>query len=357
VKDTTVIGADTVQISPRVNTVIEQIRERISGVTRVESVAAGIRPPLSESALGALTLNFTIDGGLAREIQPKTAACFPVSAGYFHTLRIPLVRGREFGSQDTAASLPVVLINQAMVRRFWPGDDPIGKRLRIDMVNEPLREIVGVVGDLRHNRYDREAQPQVYVPYVQHPLVSQRRWVESLLTMTFVVRFAGDPLVPALRAAVADVDRNLPIFNLKTLDEYVAEQLWQPRHTMTLLAIFAAIAVVVAMTGVYGIMAYAVARRTHEIGIRIALGASRADVLRLVIARGLLLVALGVAIGMAGSFALTRLLKALLWGVSPTDPLTFAVVIVTLLTVAMLACYLPARRALDIEPTIALRYE
>jgi putative ABC transport system permease protein len=361
VKDTSVIAAGAVEISPRVNTVFEQVRERISGVPRVESVAAGIRPPLSESALGALTLNFTFDGRPSggSEIQPVSAAWFPVSAGYFHTLRIPVVRGREFGVRDTAVDLPVVLINEAMARRFWRGEDPIGKRLRIDIVNEPLREIVGVVGDLRHNRYDREAQPQMYVPYVQHPLVSQSRLVESRLTMTFVVRCAGDPfqLVPTLRAAVADVDRNLPIFNIKTLDEYVAEQLWQPRQTMTLLAIFAGIAVVLAMTGVYGIMAYAVERRTHEIGVRIALGASRTHVLRMVIARGLLLVACGVAIGVAGSFALTRLLGTLLWGVTPTDPLTFAIVIVTLAAVAMLACYLPARRALDIEPTIALRHE
>jgi len=362
VKATSVIGGNpTVEISPRVNAIFEQIRERISGTARVESVAAGIRPPLSESALGALTRNFTIEGRPTAgwEKQPLIAAWFPVSAGYFQTLRIPLVRGREFRSQDTAASLPVVLINGAMARRFWSGEDPIGKRLRIDAVNEPSREIVGVVGDVRHNRYEREAQPQMYVPYVQHPLVSQARWVESQLAMTFVVRSAGDPLrlVPALRAAVAEVDRNLPIFNIKTLDEYVAEQLWQPQQTMTLLAMFGTIAVVLAMIGVYGIMAYAIRQRTHEIGIRMALGASRGDVLRLVIVQGLLLVALGVAIGIAGSLALTRLLGTLLWGVTPTDPFTYVVVIMTLVTVALLACYLPARRASFIEPMIALRHE
>src|SRR5580704_13532044 len=175
-----------------------------------------------------------------------------------------------------------------MARRFWSGKDPIGKRLRIDMVNEPSREIVGVVGDIRHNRYDREAQPQMYVPYVQHPLVSQGRWVEPRLSMTFVVRSAGDPLrlVPALPAAVAEVDRNLPIFNIKTVDQYVAEQLWQPQQTLILLAIFGAIAAVLAMTGVYGIMAYAIQQRTHEIGIRVAVGASRGNMLQLLVARG-----------------------------------------------------------------------
>jgi putative ABC transport system permease protein len=354
-------GSPTVEISPRVNAVFEQIRERISGIADVESVAAGIRPPLSEVGLGALTVDFTIEGRRTDgpEKQPPRAAWFPVSAGYFHTLRIPIVRGREFGIQDTAASLPAVLINEAMARRFWSGEDPIGKRLRIDIANEPSREIVGVVGDVRHNRYDREAQPQMYVPYVQHPVVSQAKWAESRLLMTFVVRSTLDPLplVPTLRAAVAEVDRNLPIFDIKTLDQYVAEQLWQPQQTMILFAIFAVVALILAMTGVYGIMAYAIRQRTHEIGIRMALGASRRDVLRLVIARGLLLVALGVVLGVAGSFALARFLGSLLWGVTSTDPLTYVVVIMLLVTIAMLACYLPARRALDIGPAIALRDE
>src|SRR5579872_4811208 len=351
-------GHPIVEISPRVNVVFEQIRERISAMPHVQSVAAGIRPPLSDSALDALTFNFTIEGQSTGK-QTLSAAWFPVSAGYFHTLGVPLLRGREFGIEDTAASLPAVVINEAMVRRFWPKADPIGKRLRIDMVKEPSRQIVGVVGDMRHNRYSREAQPQMYVPYVQHPLISPARFVEPRLTMTFVVRSAGEPLrrTPALRAAVAEVDRNVPIFNLKTVDEYVAEQLWQPRQTTILLGIFSGIAVVLAMAGVYGIIAYAVRQRTPEIGIRMALGASSRDVLRLVMAQGLLLVAAGVGVGVAAALALTRFLQSLLWGVTGTDSLTYAVVILALVTVATLACYLPARRALQIEPTSALRSE
>ena len=194
-----------------------------------------------------------------------------------------------------------------------------------------------MVGDLRHNRYDREAPPQMYVPYVQHPQPA----------MTFVVRSQGEPhqLVAALRAAVADVDRNLPIFNIKTVDEYVADQLWQPRQTMILLSIFSGMAVVLAMAGVYGIIAYAARQRTCEIGIRMALGASRRDVLRPVIAQGLLLVGLGVTIGVAGAFAVTRFFETLVWGVSPTDP-HYAVVVMALVAVAAPACYLPARSAL-----------
>jgi putative ABC transport system permease protein len=368
VKDSGVTGDNqTVEISPRVNAVFERIRERVSALPGVRSVAAGVLPPLGESTLGALTLNFTIEGRRAdgSEQQPMSAAWFPVSAGYFHTLGAPLIRGREFRNQDTAASLPAVLINEAMARRYWRGEDPIGKRLRIDMANEPSREIVGVVSDIRHNRHSREAQPQMYVPYVQHRAVSPRRFVEARLSMTFVVRSAGavrsagDPLrlAPALRAAAAEVDRNVPIFNIKAPDEYSAEQLWQPRQTVTLLGIFSGIAVILAMTGVYGIIACMVRQRTHEIGIRMALGARPGDLLRLAMVRGLRLVALGVAIGVAGSLALTRVLGSLLWGVTPADPLTYAVAITALVTAAMLACYLPARRALEIEPTMALRYE
>jgi putative ABC transport system permease protein len=354
-----VAGNSIVEISPRVQTVFEQIRERVTSIRGVESAAAGVRPPLSESTLGGLKVKFIVgdhpeDGSL----DPRTAAWLPVSAGYFHSLRIPVVRGREFHLDDTYASLPVAVINEAMARRFWPGEDPIGKRLRIDLVDEPNRQIVGVVGDVRHNRYDRDAQPEIYVPHVQCAKRTQRLRVESRLTMTFVVRSAsGLPLVPALRSAVAEVDPNLPIFNVKTLNDYLVEQLWQPRQTMFFLALFSAISMILAMTGIHGMMAYSVLQRTYEIGIRMALGATRRDVLRLMIVQGLLMVALGIGIGVAGSVVLTRFLRALLWGVTPTDPYTYAMVMVTLVMFAILVCYLAARRALDIDPVHAMRYE
>ncbi len=362
VKKTGVIAGDSmVEISPRVSAIFEQIRERVSSVPGVQSAGAGVRPPLSDSALGGLKLGFTCKEQAAGESEKhsQSAAWFPVSAGYFHVLGVPLVRGREFRMQDTAGGPPVVLINEAMARRFWSGEDPIGKRLLIDLLNEPSREIVGVVGNIRHNRYEREIQPQMYVPYTQQPAVSRSRWLESRLTMTFVVRAAADPmrLVPALRTAVADVDRNLPIFKIKMLDAYIAEQLWQPQQTTILLAVFGAIAVVLAMAGVYGIMAYVVRHRTHEIGIRMALGATTRDVLRFVIAQGLLLIVFGIAIGVGASLALTPLLKTLLWGVAPNDPLTYLVVIMAQAAVAILACYLPARRSLKTDATIALRCE
>ncbi|HLM98041.1 MAG TPA: FtsX-like permease family protein [Bryobacteraceae bacterium] len=351
----------TVALSPRVNVLLEQIQARIAGIPAVKSVSAGVHAPLSQSTLGGLAVNFTIEGrradGTGRQIS--SAAWFPVSARYFRTLGIPLIRGREFGAQDAAGTLPVVLINQTIARRFWPGDNAIGKRVRIDLVNEPIREIVGVVGDVRHDRYEREAKPEMYLPYAQLPLVSEDPWVDSRLSMTFVVRSELEslPLVPSLRAAVAEVDHNLPIFNIKTLDAYVAEQLWQAHQTMILLAVFSAIAVVLAATGVYGIIAYAVRQRTYEIGIRMALGASRKNVLQMLLALGLALVAAGVVIGAAGAVALTRFLRSLLWGVTPADTLTYAAAIVTVIVVAMVAWYLPARRALEIELTVALRCE
>ncbi len=345
-----------VEISSRAPATFEQIRERVASIPGVESAGAGVRPPLSESALGGLRVNLTIGG---REKQSGSAAWFPVSAGYFHTLGVPIVRGREFGIRDTAAGPPIVLINEAMARRFWPAEDPIGKRVRIDLPDEPNREIVGVVGNIRHNRRDHESVPQMYVPYLQNPSISQRRWLESRLTMTFVIRYKGDTmrLAPVVSAAVAEVDPNLPIFNLRNIDEYVAEQLWQPRQTMTLLLIFGAIALALAVTGAYGIMAYAVQHRTQEIGIRMALGASRVEILWLVFARGLLLTAIGVAVGVAGALAASRVLESFLWGVTPADPLTYFVAILVLSMVAILACYLPARRALDVDVTMALRYE
>ncbi len=339
--------------SPRVHAAFEQIRRSISGIAGVRSAAAGIRPPLSEGALGGLTLPVIVGS------KRMDAALFPVSAGYFRTLGVRLVRGREFGVQDGPSGVPAALINEAMARRFWPGEDPIGKRLRIDRANEPNREIVGVVGDIRHNRYDREAPAQMYVPYIQQPAVSKGSTEEPRRTMTFAVRTEGDPLrlMPALRAAASQADGNPALFNVRTLDEYVAEQLWQPRQTMTLLGVFGGIAVMLALTGVYGIMAYTVRQRTREIGIRMALGAKPLDVLRLVMARGLLLVAVGVTAGAAGSLVFARLLESLLWGVKPTDPPTYAAAILALACSALLACYLPARRAVRVEPTIALRHE
>jgi putative ABC transport system permease protein len=294
------------------------------------------------------------------------AEWFPVSAGYFHTLGIPLLHGRDFHIQDSGSSLNVAIVNETMARRFWPDQNPVGKRLRIDMTNEQPREIVGVVADVRPDRSQIENHPQVYVPYLQQALVTsvgsladRAGFFDTRFTMTFIVRASGDAraLVPRFRAAVAEVDPNLPIFNSKTLDEYASDELWLTKLYMTLLSTFSGIAAVLALIGIYGITAYAVRQRTREIGIRMALGASPARVLRLMIGRGLLLIGLGIVFGLAAALALTKLMQSLLWGITATDPLTFGAVVMMLATVSLLACYVPARRALTMEPTVVLRHE
>ncbi|MBI3695181.1 MAG: FtsX-like permease family protein [Acidobacteria bacterium] len=197
------------------------------------------------------------------------------------------------------------------------------------------------------------------MPHTQQPLVYQGRFAEPRLTMTFVLRTAGDPmsLVSAARSAVAEIDRRQPVFNIRTAEQYMAEQVQEPRIYMLLLGIFGGIAVALSAVGIYGLMAYSVTQRTHEIGIRLALGAGAGDVLKLVVRHGLALILIGVTTGVAGALALTRLIENLLWGVKPADPLTFAAVSLLLIAVALLACYIPGRRATKVDPLVALRYE
>ncbi len=358
-------STSTVEINPRVNILFEQICQRLREIPGVQSAAAGTNPPLWD---WIDNFRFAIEAqkSVTSEKDLPTAEWFPVSAGYFHTLGIPLLRGRDFAIQDSSSGLRVAIINETMARHFWADQDPIGKRVRIDMTNEQPREIIGVVGDVRPDRSQLEIQPQVYVPYVQQPLTTDpgllangAGFFDTRFTMTFIVRASGDPqaLVPRFRAAVAGVDRNLAMFNIKTLAKYASEELWLTKLYMTLLSTFSGMAAVLALIGIYGITAYSVQQRTHEIGIRMALGASPGRILRLVIRRGFLLIVLGTVLGLTAALALTRLMQSLLWGVTATDPLTFCAVIVVLATFSLLACYMPARRALTMEPTVALRHE
>jgi putative ABC transport system permease protein len=257
--------------------------------------------------------------------------------------------------EDAVRNTPVALLNEAMARRFWPTESPVGQRITLDGANEPSREIIGVVGDLRQDRRAREAEMQIYVPNAQLRPDLDRPEV----TRTFVVRAADNPttLIPAMRAVVGAETRGLPIFNIKGIDAYIAEQLWQPRQTMILLSVFSVVALLLAMSGIFGIVSYMVGQRTHEIGIRIALGATKRDVMRLVMAHGLTLVALGIGGGVFGSLALASLLKGLLWGVSGTDTASYGVSITLLIATTVLACYLPARQSLRIDPFAALRTE
>jgi predicted permease len=268
-------------------------------------------------------------------------------------------RGREFTRSDALGATQVAIVNETLARRLWPGEDPIGREIAIDFVNDGPRQIVGVVADVRETSRQRDFAPHVFVPEAQLPLAS-RGWFQSpRTTMTYLVRTASDPLplVGSLRAAVSEIYRSQPIYGIRTMNEAMAEQLASWQQYLMLLGAFAAIAATLTLVGVYGLVAYGVGRRTQELGIRRALGASTGAVLRLVLRQGLVLVGIGVAVGVTGSVAVTRVLEGLLWGVSPTDPLTFALVTVVLAAAALLACYVPARRALAINPIVALRAE
>ncbi len=352
-------GFHIVRLSPRIGEFHNQVWRRLQAVTGVESAAAITYAPLGGGVGGFV---FTIEGRPRSDSEKESlqAGYHPVTPNLFRTLGVPLLRGRDFTEKDGVEAPWVVIINQALARRYWPKEDPLGQRIRIQpFPDERPREIVGVVGDIRHGWIAREPEPQMYVAHLQQPLVYQARLSEPRLQMTYLMRTTTPLtlLTPALRRAVAEVDPNQPLFALRTMDQYLAEQVREPRFYMLLLGIFAGVALALAAVGIYGVMAYSVAQRTHEIGIRMALGATAIHVLRLVLRQGMLLVLAGAAAGIAGAYALTRVLGSQLYGVTAGDPATFAGVSAVLLAVALLACYLPARRATRVDPTVALRHE
>ena len=348
-------------VLPATTLTFERIYERMRSVPGAQVVAAASTPPLA----GALGMQFLIDG---RPAPPPSndgapvqqAAYIAITPNYFAALRAPILQGRDFNDRDTAAGPPVIIINQTMARRYWPDESPLGKRVTLDYVpNEPSREVVGVVGDIRLSRQSRQTPPMVYVPHLQQTA----RWLgpgwNARSGMYFILRTTGDPmsLVPAVRRALAEVDPNKPASNIRTVEQLLDQQIQYVRLYVLLLGIFGAVAAVLAAIGIYGVMAYSVAERTREIGIRMALGAGSRDVLALVVRQALLLVGIGLAIGLAGSLALTRLIKSALYEVTATDPATFTAVSLFLVAVAVTACLIPTRRAVEVDPTVALRYE
>jgi putative ABC transport system permease protein len=272
-----------------------------------------------------------------------------VSPGYFRTMGIP-VRGREFDDRDTGDSQPVTIISEEMARRYWPGDDPIGKPVVVMSFGNRPFTIVGVVGDVRSLALDSDPNPVVYVA-----TAAAATWNP----MNLVVRTSGEPTaqVSAVRSTLGSIDPNVPVYDVRTVDELLASSLGSRRFTMFLLATFAAVALLLACVGLFGVMAYLVSQRTHEIGVRLALGARPGDVFRLIIGRGMALAAAGSALGLAGAWAIGRFLESMLYQIKPADPLTFVSAPILLLAVALLACYVPARRAMKVDPMVALRYE
>jgi putative ABC transport system permease protein len=272
-----------------------------------------------------------------------------ISASYFHTLGIPLRAGRQFTERDTSDSPPVVIINETLAHRFWSNENPVGKRLTIQE-NPPIScEVVGVIGDVKHYRLDAESKAEIYMSYLQKPNDF----------MHIVVRTVGDPMqsISAIRYEIAGVDKDQPVHNIKTMEQLFDQSIAQPNFNMLLLGIFAAVALILAAVGVYGVISYGVTQRTHELGIRMALGAGRPDVFKLVIEQGMKLALGGVALGLVASFVLMQVMEGLLFDVRASDPPTFIAITLLLTIVALVACWIPARRATKVDPLTALRHE
>jgi len=329
-------------------TLYQRIVEEVGKSPDVEAVAASSGPPLVSFGLN---FAFEVEGRASAPGDKREAFYSAISPGYFRALGVPVRTGREFTERDGKDTSPVVVINETMARRFFPDADPIGKQLKIKhyMSDFISHEIVGVVRDTKQMNLSDETEIEMYVSHFQQP------WLSTALVVR--TRSGSANASAIVRRAVAAVDKDLPVADVKTMEQLMSESIAQPRFYTLLLGIFAAIAVLIAGVGIYGVMNYTVAQRTHEIGIRRALGAQGADVMRLVVGHGMMLALLGVGVGLAGAFALTRFLASLLYGVSATDGWTFAAVALLLAAVAFVACYIPARRAMKVDPMIALRYE
>jgi putative ABC transport system permease protein len=301
----------------------------------------------------------SIEGGEGENKTPQGICQSWVLGDYLQTMGIPLLRGRTFGPEDRLETQPVAIVSQSFARKFWPSQDSIGKRIRWG-VRDPWETIVGVVGDVNQGPFSDPLAPHVYRPYNQLPAAFlENDPFGDWHAMNLALRTQADPssLAAAILAQVHSLDPDLAVANIRTMTQVISSSVAGARFNTILIGTFAGVALFLAAIGVYGVLAYTVTRRTHEIGIRMALGAKREDVLRLVVGQGLKLTFIGVAIGAVVALALTRFLASLLYGVKPADPLTFVLVSVALAGAAALACYLPARRAAKVDPMVALRYE
>jgi predicted permease len=286
-----------------------------------------------------------------------------VSPEYFRALSIPLLRGRVFDDRDTGGATPVALINAAFAKKYWPGADAIGQQMTIGKglgpeFEDPTRQVVGVVGDVRELGLDQDAPPVLYVPAAQMS-DALTKLGNSVIPASWIVKAGATTagLVPLVQKEVLAVDGQLPVARVQSMEQVIANSIARQNFNMLLLTIFGAIALVLAAIGIYGLMSYSVEQATHDIGVRMALGAARRDILALVVGRGMTLAGIGLVVGVAAAFAAARLLSKMLFGVKSTDPATYALVAVSLGFVALLACYLPARRAVRVDPLIALRSE
>jgi putative ABC transport system permease protein len=359
-------GGDMEKTLPSVTAFYQRLLERTNVLPGVESAAL----------IGALPTrccpefySFAILGHPAPPPENRPRAGYSeVSPGIFSTLKIPLVKGRYLDQHDTEAAPWVIAINQSFARKFFPNEDPIGQQILLRYDPYPVdelrpRQIVGIVGDVKHFGLGEETPPFVYAPFTQQPAVFPGGAARAHLHKALVLRIASGPmnglksLGVRVKQALAEIDPNQPVTNIMTMEDVLSASLGDYRFYMELLGIFAGVAVLLAAVGIYGVMSYSVSERTHEIGIRMALGARPGDVLGLVTKLGFKLTSIGVAIGVALAFVVTRLISTFLFGVKPTDPLTYAAVALSLAAIALLACYVPARRAMQVDPMVALRYE
>jgi putative ABC transport system permease protein len=328
--------------------IYQQLIEQVKTVPGVQSVGAVLSLPLGGDTFN-VGRGVLLEGKPARAEEQTNAMYVAVTPDYFQTLQIPLKQGRTFTDHDNAQSAKVVIVNETMARQLWPGESPVGRRFSIWRDEKFSREVVGVVGDTKWS-LDKEAEAQMYVPYGQ-----DATWG----SLSLVARTNGEPtaLAGSVREAIRTVDKAVATYNLKTMNDVISTSAAPRRLPMLLLSAFAGVAVLLAMLGIYGITSYYVTQRTHEIGLRMALGAQIADVMKLVLRRAMLLVVIGVGIGVLGALAVTRYLATLLFGVKPVDVITFAAVALGLVVVALIASLIPARRATHVDPLVALRYE
>ena len=359
-------GGDMEKTQPTVTAFYQRLLEKTSALPGVDSAAV----------IGALPTrccpefySFAVLGHPAPPPENRPRAGYSeVSAGIFSTLKIPLIKGRYFDEHDTEAAPWAIVINQSLAHKFFPNEDPIGQQILLRYDPYPVdeirpRQIVGIVGDVKHFGLGEETPPFVYAPFAQQPAVFPGGAARAHLHKALVLRtssgraIAGTNLAVSVKTVLAEIDPNQPVTNIMTMEDVLTASMGDYRFYMELLGIFAGVAVLLAAVGIYGVMSYSVSERTHEIGIRVALGARPGDVLGLVAKLGLKLTSFGVAIGVALAFGVTRLISTFLFGVKPTDPLTYAAVALSLAAIALLACYIPARRAIKVDPLVALRYE
>jgi putative ABC transport system permease protein len=348
-------GYPYLEVNPSASLKLHRILDRLRALPRVESVAGISDPPINSAIVPAMTL--TAEG--AAESAGETSY-FLVTPNLFATLKTAFVRGRDFEDRDTAGAQWVAVINETAARRFWPGQDPIAKRFTLDSVpDDQPREVIGVVRDIPTRTRSAAPEPVVYLSYLQQPSRYRLPWANLMGQMTFVLRAKGNPvlLAEAARKAVAEIDSDIPVANVAPMEQYTEGQLHDLFFYALTLGIFASVAASLAAIGIYGALAYSVAQRTHEIGVRVSVGASSLAVARLVGQWTLIVSGIGLLGGVAGALGLTRLLESQLWQVKPTDLTAFVGAAVLMMAAAASACVIPVRRALRVDPTIALRRE